>query len=398
MAHGTDAEIFKGEVSLKTKTSGRPRVNRQLGYQLLKAGYKTGYIRRVLQCSARTVRLMRQELKAKGDLEPVLKTEDLDKLALTFDDECVRAVGISFYEWLKSKNKGYKAIFSFCKRTWLEIWAKPSLVLVRDRDQKIGDQIAMKFLEVFGEDSKRIRRRKKAIRYLFRYLGRRDLCDRYLTMTMSRDPEEIREIPELTLLEFPQRLEQAIKLVDSELGQEASTALRFKIATQMRTGAEERELMGITAGDANGSWLVMTSPDQYRGQIIAKRREKWVLEWLPKEVRDQLWTIYQERERGDKLFKFDINELRSTFKNACEKAGLPPLHLHDLRKVSITWFWVMGIDLAIACELNVGWKNTDTAKKYYLTMNELLKKKDRLAYRQRIPEWFKEGLDEYLPF
>lgn len=31
-------------------------------------------------------------------------------------------------------------------------------------------------------------------------------------------------------------------------------------------------------------------------------------------------------------------------------------------------------------------------------MHELLKKRGRLEYRKNIPEWFKDGLDEYLTF
>ena len=397
MATGTDKQILEDSTKLRTKTKGRPRINRALAHQLIKAGYSTRYIRRVLKCSARSIRGIRQDMKERGDLEATEKTLELDKIALKFDEECVRATGISFYEWLKAKRVSYKSDFSFCRKIWEQVWEKPSLVLVRDRDNPLGDQIAMKFLQVFGEDKKRLRRRKKLIRNIFRFLGRHDLCDRHLSMTLSREPEQTREIPDLTLLGFPQMLNEAIDRVEATLGHQQGTALRFKIATQMRTGAQERELLGITVGEPNGSWILMTSPDEFRGEILAKRKEKWVLQWLPLELRKELYALIQTRERGDKLFDLNIGTLRREFKNACRDAGITPLRLHDLRKVSITWLWVMGLPLEIATELNVGWKDLNTAKKYYLRMRALLKKTDRMAYRDRIPEWYKEGLEEYLP-
>ena len=262
MAVGTDMEILKGEV--KPRKAGRPQVNRELGYQLIKAkpSYSTSYICRVLKCSTKTVRRLRQELVDKGDLESIEATEEMDKLDLEFDDECKRAVGISFAAWLKTKTQSHRYIFNFCQKTWINIWGRPSLIIVRNRDEPLGDQICMKFLDAFGEDIKRIRRRKKLIRYIFRFLGRQDLCDRYLTMTRARDPEPIREIPELTLLDFPRMIDEALTYVLDHYGTQYYLALRFKLVSQMRTGDfhDERELFGLTCGDANGSWIMMADP------------------------------------------------------------------------------------------------------------------------------------------
>lgn len=400
MAIGTDQEIFTGEK--KPKKPGRgDRLNRELGYKLLKARYSTQHIRRVLGCSARSVRLMRQELREAGEIEETEKTAEMDRLGLDFDKECERAVGISFAAWLKSKRKDHRTIFNFSKMVWEKIWTKPSLVMVRDRDQIIGDQLAMKFLEMFGEDYKRIRHRKKRIRQLFTFLGRQDINDRYLTMTKSRDPEPIREIPELTLIEFPKMIDEALNMVRHRFGAEYETALKFKIVTQMRTGnvAEGRELMGMTCGTSTGTWITMTDPDEFRGQILAKGRERWVVQWIPTEVRRQLWEVYQKRETGEHLFSMTDQELRDAWTEVTtDHEGLRPLHLHDLRKISVTWLWAMGVDLSIATELNVGWKDLNTAKRFYLRNQEILKKTSRIAYRENIPEWFKEGLDEYLPY
>ena len=76
----------------------------------------------------------------------------------------------------------------------------------------------------------------------------------------------------------------------------------------------------------------------------------------------------------------------------CARAQLVP---HDLRKISITWLFVMGVPLELAVMINVGWKDLNTPKDHYLHMRGLLKKSERKAYRDNIPEWYKDGLEEY---
>jgi hypothetical protein len=67
-----------------------------------------------------------------------------------------------------------------------------------------------------------------------------------------------------------------------------------------------------------------------------------------------------------------------------------------MRKISITWLFVMGVPLELAVMINVGWREMSTPQKHYLHMRTLLKKSDRRAYRENIPEWYKDGLDEYI--
>jgi hypothetical protein len=167
----------------------------------------------------------------------------------------------------------------------------------------------------------------------------------------------------------------------------------------MRNGkkSDGRELLGIKVAEPNGcSWMIFNSKDEVRGEFKCKRNEIWPLQWLPIEVRHKVYSIYCQRKIGDSLFQIDIRKLRDTFKEITEKIIGRPLHLHDLRKVSITWLWAMRIDLSIATELNVGWKSIDTAKKHYLDIRKLLKKPEKEAYRNNIPSWFKEGLEEYI--
>lgn len=393
--NGTDREIFGAKSLRRPRRAGRPRVNRELGYQLLKAGYSTQRIRRILKCSTRTVRLMRQEMKEQGLTDVEVDEERLEGIELKFDEECERAMGFSFYQWLKSKAVNYKPIFSFNRRVWTEIWKKPSLVLAKDRSHPLSDDLAISFSEVFGEDRKRIRRRKKLIRYIFRFLGREDICNRHLTMTRARDPVEVRELPEISFPDFPTKLERAISEIGARLGLEIATAIRLKIVTQMRTGSGEKELMGLRVGGNGGSYLIMNDPDNWRMKILGKANEEWTITWIPSTVRRDLYELCTERGDGEHLFNFDLTKVRRTWRKVTRKIVGKALSLHDMRKVSLTWLWAMGVPLEIATTMNVGWRDLNTARDFYLQYRRLLRREDRERYCQAIPDWFKEGLEEY---
>jgi hypothetical protein len=335
------------------------------------------------------------------DLEELPKGIDEDKLeglGLDFDEECKEAVGISFFDWLKNRSVAHVSIFNFCKNIWEQIWNKPSILLLRDPKEKLGDQLCSKFLSVFQEDEKRIRNRKKTIRFFFRFIGRQDLNDRYLTMKKSKDPIAKRELPVITNMDFPSKIDQLIRIIQKDLGKEYALALKFKLVTMMRTGnrKDERELLGLKR-DTGKSWISFENWDRFKGKVLGKCREEWGLDWIPQKVRHDLYNLYLSRKEGEYLFDINKRILLKTISKACQKLNLPKMKLHDLRKVTITWFWAFGIDLSIATELNVGWKDLNTAKDHYLTINELIRRTDRALYRKAIPEWFKEGLEEYLP-
>jgi integrase len=396
---GTDKQVFSESIDLRVKTNGRPKVNRELAVQLMKSDYSTRYIRKVLKCSSRTIMRIRRENNGHEELTNKIDEERLERLGLDFDEECLDAIGISFLDWLKSKGGySYKWVFNFCERTWDQVWNKPSIFLLKEPKEKLGDQICQKWLNIFQEDEKRIRNRKKKIRFFFRFIGRHDLCDRYFTMTLSKDPEAIRELPAITNMDFPKKLDQLIGMVKESLGEEYALALRFKLVTMMRTGNRkaEKEFLGLKR-DTGKSWIRFENEDRFKGKVLGKGREEWGLEWLPVTVRHDLYNLYVSRKEGEYLFDVDVNVLLKEMRKCCLALGLPPLNLHDLRKITITWFWAFGIDLSIATELNVGWKDLNTAKKHYLTINELIRRTDRALYRNAIPEWFKEGLEEYLP-
>ncbi|MBA7491400.1 hypothetical protein ES702_01945 [subsurface metagenome] len=400
MSKGTDKEIFGDDtpdrIQVNGSKGGRPQINRDLARRLFQAGFSTSQVASKLECHIGTVRRIRKELEESGELTTELREKGLSIVQADFDEECRMAIGISFADWLKTKTGSHVRIFNFCQRVWEKVWGKPSLVLTKDPEDKIGDQLCMKFLTEFGEDIDRIRTRKKLIRNLFRFLGRHDLCDRYLTMTKSRDPIPIKRLPVIEMKEFPINVEAMLKGLEAR-NPDYRTASELKITSQMRTGkrADERGMMGIRVGSGTPSYLIMDGPDDIRFSVLEKMRENWDIVWIPRSLRLRLWELYQKRRAGDPLFDFKIDEYRKAVKEESLKHIGTEFKPHDFRKISITWLFVMGVPLELAVMINVGWKDLNTPKDHYLHMRGLLKKTERKLYRDNIPDWYKEGLDEY---
>ncbi len=399
MSGGTDSEIFGDDDKIRIQSNGSKggasRINRDLARRLFQAGFSPKQVASKLKCHVVTARKIRGELEESGELVKDEREQGLNIVQADFDQECEVARGISFAGWLKTKSKAHKRIFNFCERTWRVIWDKPSLVYARDQDNKLGDQLCMKFIEAFP-DPKRMRDRKKMIRYIFRFLGRRDLCDAHLTMTQSRDPRAIKRIPQIPMREFPTQLQNAFDTLNM-LEPQVGLGAEFKLCAQLRTGkrSEDRGLMGIKVGAGNPSYIIMNGPDDFRIHVVEKRGEEWDIAWLPRRVRERLWSLYKTRETGDPLFSFSVGKLRKAFGEATQIHIGVRLTPHDLRKVSITWLFVMGVPLELAVMINVGWKDLNTPKDHYLHMRGLLKKTDRNAYRNKISAWYKDGLEEY---
>lgn len=396
MAQGTDAEILNRAEPTRTATKGRPEVNRDLARRLLQAKYSTREVANRLKCSSKTIYRIRDELLATGELtEKIVEEAETPISALDFDEESERATGTKFKEWLQNKRKDARELYAFVYRVWDQVWDRPSLVLLKNVDERLGDQLCTKFLTVFGEDKKRIRTRKKHIRQLFIFLGRRDLCDRYLTMTNSRDPRSVRRLPVIEMLDFPTRFMKAVE----ELPPEYQTAIKFKLVAQMRTGdaGEERGFYGIRKGTTGKSYLYMRGSEDadVRCHVLEKMREEWDITQIPKTIREELLAIYEKTPEGAFIFAPYEDDLIIRWKAASLKHLGEELVLHDLRKVSITWYYACRVPLEIATTLNVGWRDLNTPRDHYLHLRTLMKKSTRKVYADAIPSWFKEGLDEY---
>lgn len=141
----------------------------------------------------------------------------------------------------------------------------------------------------------------------FRFLGRADLCDRHLTMSRSRDPLSKRELPEITMLDFPERLGQAIEEIERNLGLDYGLLLKLKVISQARTGERKTDkgIFGIRKGSGSLSYLIMNERET-RFRLHEKGNEDWDITWIPKSVRDDLYTLYQRKQDGELIFSRDM--------------------------------------------------------------------------------------------
>ncbi len=402
---GTDNEILgtTPRFTVRRARAGRPALDRNLIKRYLEAGHTPAQIAAGIKCKPATVRKIRRELEREGEINKADRDPIGKLIALDFDDECKRATGYSFRDWLHNKSKKHFAeyLFKFCEKTWRVLWDRPSLFRAADRTDQTGDQLAQIFLTNFSEDKKRIRNRKKYIRQLFTFLGRSDINDRHLRMNNSRDPRPVRRVPEISMSDFPKNLDAALDEIKERYGLMAVTWLKMKICTGIRTGkrSEGRGLCGLSADSKSPSYLIFKG-STWRAQAFEKKGEIWPITWIPAEVLTDLRTLYEEAQTRKGGFIFSFKQLeRKAFSKVWHKISAKhtgaELTFHDLRKVSITWLYAMGIPLEIATTLNVGWKDLSTARDHYIDLRAFLKKSVRQAYRENIPEWYKEGLDEY---
>lgn len=404
LSKGTNKEIFGEDrkVRISDGQIGRSRVNRDLVKRLLQEDrYSYQQIADYCDCTARTIRNIRDELIEAGEITDKQAEKGPGIIEAEFDDETERVYGVRFSDWIKSKRKAWKTCFNFCRRVWENVWDKPSLVLIADPNSNLGDQVCMQFLNEFGDDDKRIRDRKKLIRRLFSFLRREDLNDSYLTMSKTQDPIPIRRIPEIGFKDFPINLEKSLKRYGELMGDpREADKLRAKIAMGARTGStiEERGWSGIKVGSQGKSYAIFKDPDDWQINLFEKQSEEWVIHWLPKRIAASLYEIYKEKKMGDLLIAesdHDVQNKRDTWYKASEEIIGFKCYFHDFRKVFVTWIVIMGVPLEIAAGFNVGWKDLNTLRDHYLHIRRLLKKSDRAEYRANIPDWFKEGLEEY---
>jgi hypothetical protein len=411
MAIGTDKELFKNAKKrikpAKNGKGGRPRVNEDLVIRLLKSKTSAGFprynmtqIAKSAKCSAKTVTRIKKRAIESG----LLVSDDRLESALSiteadFEQECIRAKGFSFIEWMKPDVKRWKYIFNFCEKVWINVWDRPNLVDVRDYDNPLGDQLCIKFIQAFGDDKKRIRGRKKTIRYIFRFLGRGDLCDMHLRMKKSSDPVPVRRVPEISMVDFPMKLQKVVDMM-TVFFPDAFDIIYGKICMQVRTGnaKAEREYWGLKKGSDSGkSYIIMSDMEHFRIHYFCKLSEDWDIQWLPYEIRKRFWAKYNKLNHGDYWMKgISVEKFREKFRQITTKIFGRNLTLHDLRKVSITWFYVLGIRLEIATVLNVGWADLNTPRDHYLEIGRVLKSSFRQEYADNIPDWFKEGLQEFM--
>ena len=414
MALGTNTEILGKSSKFKEapkSRAGRPKINTEIVIRNIKLvdqignrRYTNAQIGRMMGCTSKTIgRIYRAALKSGAITEGDFNGTPIGVVEADFESECQRAKGLSFKDWLKTRFKSQSAAityFNFCSKVWNQIFDSCNLVDLKDDDNPLADQMAVKFITVFGEDSKRMRARLKKIRFLFNFLGRGDINDRHLTMSDSKHPRPVRRIPEISQTNFGLLYNKCEDALVEKLGEESRLMLRLKICTQMRTGnlKDEREFYGITKGSEGRSYLTMVSPEEYQFHVYAKKGEAWNINWLPATVAEALFKKYETMEIGEQFATISKQRFVKVWRAVTKEIIGRELILHDLRKISLTWLYTMGVPVEVAVNLNVGWKDTNTALSNYLDVKRVLRSSVREAYRENIPEWFKEGLDDFTGF
>lgn len=420
MSKGTDKQILgKKAKYLDESNGGRPGYNRDIILRNLKVvdalgnpRYSNAQIARMVGCGAKTVgRARKQALKDGTLVYETGKDKAVGIVEADFESEVFRASELSFSDWLdtKFKDKGQaNTVFNFTVGVWEKVWDKCSMVEFTDRDSRVADQCAIKFLQVFGEDTKRIRSRLKKIRYIFRFLDRGGPMERHLSMSESKHPRNIRKIDQITFNSFPKLLDECLKQAGIEYdkkypgyGPLAQLFLEFKLCTQMRTGdsKDEREIFGLKKGgnEVGKSYIVFEDWENFRSQVFCKKSEVWRLIWLPEYVRAKMYEHIETLENGDFIFgKINNVNLIKIWRKLTEKKIGVNMSFHDLRKVGITWFYVLGIPLEVGSNLNVGWKDLSTVVKHYADIKPVLRLSKREEYAKEIPDWFKEGLQDFM--
>lgn len=398
----TDKEIFgKDDDRIFEKQSSR---RESLIKRLLQEGRYT-YVQIAkhpqVNCTPRHVRRIRDKLIESGELQENEAEKGPGIVSAEFDDECIRATGMSYRAYLQNKRKEWAYPFNFARKTWVKIWDKPNLVLVADRKNQLGDVLCQKFLTVMCADRDKSRDRKKLIRPLLAFLGRSDLNDRHLTMTKSRDRRSIKRVPQIETLEFPMLFDKALSAFRDKYGIKEYNKLRFKLCTGARTGdlKDERGWSGlrkITQETKHKSYMFFSGPDEFQIHFLEKMNEEWDINWLPKKVRYEVYEIYKDMEPGEpfvtKTYKPDA--IRKKWYEVSEPILGFRCELHDFRKIFATWVIICKVPMESFSDFNVGWVDMNALKDHY---NHARGKKKtwRAQYRKNIPDWFKEGLEEW---
>lgn len=399
----TDIDLFGGDEQDRLppgSKGGRPAINREKVKRLINSGkFTTSVIARAVNAHPDSIRRIRRELEEAGELiDPKKNIRSGTTVSEDFDEECILATGMSFKTWTinqRGRSHGMR-IFNLCKRVWANVWKKPSLIVAKDRDNPLGDNMAMKYVELISDDPARMRDRKKQIRYIFRFLGRQDVCDKHLRMTVSRDPRAVRTIPEITLPEFPTLIKECVDEI-TEKDPLYGTIVKTKLVLQARTGTtkKERGFFGIRKIDGD-SYIIMSDPDTLQGEIIDKGNAKWPINYTTPQIRAELWPLYEKAQTGENIFPRKLIEpVLDTWKKITFENIGREFRLHDLRKISSTWYFSLNVPLEILAMINVGWRDLNTVKRHYLHLRDILQKTPRRKYAALIPDWFKTGIEEY---
>jgi hypothetical protein len=398
-----DVYQFPEDPKEKVLVNERKGINRKLIKRLL-ASKKYSYVQiaNYVGCTDRHVRRIRDELIEADELTEDEAKKGMGLVAADFDEECIRSTGESYLTFIQNKRKKWKPVFAFVQRVWKHVWDEPSIYLMLDRSDPTGGQLCQKFIDTFGSNKKRIRDYKKFMNTFLVFIGRGDLQAKYMTMSKTQDPEGVREVPQIEFIDFPLKLDQAISAYEKVWGTCEASKLKFKITSGIRSGdrEEERGWAGFRKKEGSAeyeSYITFNdSPDDFVCSVLEKQAERWRITWIPPSIRTEIYKEYQNLGEGDPIVTESLEEIRKRWYPIADEILGFRLELHDFRKIYATWLIILGVPFMAASKLNVGWADLNTLNKNYNQMKSAWRKSDIQKYRNNIPNWFKEELEEFV--
>jgi integrase/DNA-binding CsgD family transcriptional regulator len=300
-----------------------------------------------------------------------------------------------FYTWLQTRRTrrcDVAHVYSQVREIWNNCWKKP-LELLDEKD--IVKAVAWIKEAHKGNEFGFI----IAIRTLIHWgIGQPSWLSKHLgTKGKKRPPRS------LAILSTPEFFEEILPRIDSEVDNlqeiqqhekkqvmttrltqrmrdELHLVFAIKPTTGIRTGAMkergellERELWGtrLAAGKTN---LQIVDGKFVDWVVFAKRNEIWHIRYMPPKVETLLLNHvrkYRIKEGEPLLQELTRPVASASLRSICRRLGITDLRLHDFRKVYLTALCLSGVPLETAVELNVGWLDLNTARKYYLQIKAL---------------------------
>ncbi len=288
-----------------------------------------------------------------------------------------RLPGVQAYkDWINSKWKKHiaLAIVSQVRRVWDSCWRKPL--------ESLTEQDIVKAILWIDENHAGSKYHFRiAIRTLIRFgWGNPSWLTKHLSTKGKKSaPRSISILKkpaffEKTLPEIIARA-QTIEWLDQRERDELEVVFNVKPTSGIRTGdrTEERELWGtkISAGKTN---LQFASGEFVDWGVHAKMNESWHITFLPPKVIALVKNHIDKYNlrQGDLLIsKLRPDRANKALAEICGNLGIEKLRLHDFRKIWLTGLCLSGVPLETAVDLNVGWKDINTARKYYLEIKAL---------------------------
>lgn len=324
-----------------------------------------------------------------------LKHKDVDRITASPVgrwEDMAEAKDWELWAETQIRDKGFfRSVVNKARENWEKVWGKKPLSALTEQDfmrarKEIEDRGIDRFNSVL------------ALRYLVRGgFGDQKWLTKFLR-TKGLKPHP-RMAPELTVRD---RFEQVVPkiaaelermvveqvqvsvqgyartTVTSELAELVSLVVNVKRTTGIRTGKREaeRELWGTRIGEGKTRILLDSEGNFQAWEVFAKLGELWTIKrtTFAGKVRSQLENFIRKRglKQGDWLISIPRADLvRAIVTEACKRAGLTPLSLHDFRKYYGTALSLAEVPLEVAIDLNVGWKDINTLKNHYIMIRGL---------------------------